>query len=83
MAPTGTLALGYQRISEAQLSNYVDGWVGILTAPLSPVTSELMRRERAGAAGFCSRHSPIPAGPRFPHWSNPLERIASSISTAL
>jgi len=39
------LTLGHQRISEAQLSNYVGGWVGMLTAPLSPVTSELMRRE--------------------------------------
>jgi AcrR family transcriptional regulator len=39
------LARGHQRISEAQLSNYVDGWVGMLTAPLSPATSELMRRE--------------------------------------
>jgi AcrR family transcriptional regulator len=38
-------ARGHQRISEAQLSNYVDGWVGMLTAPLSPATSELMRRE--------------------------------------
>jgi AcrR family transcriptional regulator len=39
------LARGHQRISEAQLSNYVDGWMGMLTAPLSPATSELMRRE--------------------------------------
>jgi AcrR family transcriptional regulator len=39
------LARGHQRISEAQLSNYVDGWVGMLTAPLSPSTSELMPRE--------------------------------------
>jgi AcrR family transcriptional regulator len=37
------LARGHQRISEAQLSNYVDGWVGMLTAPLSPATAELMR----------------------------------------
>jgi AcrR family transcriptional regulator len=41
----GELARGHQRISEAQLSNYVDGWVGMLTAPLSPATSELMRQE--------------------------------------
>jgi AcrR family transcriptional regulator len=39
------LARGHQRISEAQLSNYVDGWVGMLTAPLSPATAELMRDE--------------------------------------
>ncbi len=39
------LARGHQRISEAQLSNYVDGWVGMLTAPLSPVTAALMRAE--------------------------------------
>jgi AcrR family transcriptional regulator len=39
------LARGHQRISEAQLSNYVDGWVGMLTAPLSSATSELMGRE--------------------------------------
>ena len=39
------LARGHQRISEAQLSNYVDGWVGMLTAPLSPATSELMRAD--------------------------------------
>jgi AcrR family transcriptional regulator len=39
------LARGHQRISDAQLSNYVDGWVGMLTAPMSPATSELMRAE--------------------------------------
>jgi AcrR family transcriptional regulator len=39
------LARGHQRISEAQLSNYVDGWVGMLTAPMSPATSALMGRE--------------------------------------
>jgi AcrR family transcriptional regulator len=39
------LARGHQRISEAQLSNYVDGWVGMLTAPLSPATAGLMRSE--------------------------------------
>ena len=39
------LARGHQRISEAQLNNYVDGSVGMLTAPLSPATSALMRRE--------------------------------------
>jgi AcrR family transcriptional regulator len=36
------LARGHQRISDAQLSNYVDGWVGMLTAPMSAATSELM-----------------------------------------
>jgi hypothetical protein len=39
------LARGHQRISEAQLSNYVDGWVGMLTAPMSPGTSGLMGQE--------------------------------------
>jgi len=39
------LTRGHQRISDAQLSNYVDGWVGMLTAPMSPATSELMRRD--------------------------------------
>lgn len=39
------LARGHQRISEAQLSNYVDGWVGMLTAPISPATSGLMARD--------------------------------------
>jgi len=39
------LARGHQRISDAQLSNYVDGWVGMLTAPMSAATSELMRQE--------------------------------------
>jgi hypothetical protein len=39
------LARGHQRISEAQLSNYVDGWVGMLTAPMSPGTSGLMGEE--------------------------------------
>ena len=39
------LARGHQRISEAQLSNYVDGWVGMLTAPLSPATAALMQAE--------------------------------------
>jgi len=42
------LGRGHQRISEAQLNNYVDGWVGMLTAPMSPATSGLMGRERAG-----------------------------------
>lgn len=37
------LARGHQPISDAQLSNYVDGWVGMLTAPMSPVTTGLMR----------------------------------------
>ena len=40
------LARGHQRISEAQLSNYVDGWVGMLTAPMSPDTSTLMGQEQ-------------------------------------
>jgi AcrR family transcriptional regulator len=39
------LARGHQRISEAQLSNYVDGWVGMLTAPMSPETAALMSPE--------------------------------------
>ena len=39
------LARGHQRISEAQLSNYVDGWVGMLTAPMSPGTSGLMGQD--------------------------------------
>jgi AcrR family transcriptional regulator len=39
------LARGHQRISEAQLNNYVDGWVGMLTAPMSSATAELMGRE--------------------------------------
>ena len=38
------LARGHQRISDAQLSNYVDGWVGMLTAPMSAATAELMRQ---------------------------------------
>jgi len=41
------LARGHQRISEAQLNNYVDGWVGMLTAPFSDPTAELMRLEEA------------------------------------
>ena len=39
------LARGHQPISEAQLSNYVDGWVGMLTAPMSPATAALMPLE--------------------------------------
>ncbi|HMD93664.1 MAG TPA: TetR family transcriptional regulator [Trebonia sp.] len=39
------LARGHQRISDAQLSNYVDGWVGMLTAPMSAATSELMHQD--------------------------------------
>jgi AcrR family transcriptional regulator len=35
------LARDRQRTSEAELSNYVDGWVGMLTAPLSAATSAL------------------------------------------
>lgn len=38
----GEHALGSHRISPAQLSNYVDGWVGMLTAPVSEQTVELM-----------------------------------------
>jgi len=34
-----------RRISEGQLNNYVDGWVGMLTAPMSPATSELIEAE--------------------------------------
>ena len=41
------LARGHQRISDAQLSNYVDGWVGMLAAPMSPATAELMARTSA------------------------------------
>jgi AcrR family transcriptional regulator len=41
----GELARGHQRISEAQLSNYVDGWVGMLTAPISAGTAALMGQE--------------------------------------
>lgn len=41
------LARGHQRISDAQLSNYVDGWVGMLTAPMSAATGELMGRDRS------------------------------------
>jgi AcrR family transcriptional regulator len=39
------LARGHQRISDAQLSNYVDGWVGMLTAPMSAATSGLMGQD--------------------------------------
>lgn len=39
------LARGRHHISEAQLSNYVDGWVGMLAAPLSAATAELMGQE--------------------------------------
>ena len=46
------LARGHQRISEAQLSNYVDGWVGMLTAPMSPATSGA---DGPGAGQVCCR----------------------------
>ena len=46
------LARGHQRISEAQLNNYVDGWVGMLTAPMSPATSALMG-QAAGQGVSC------------------------------
>jgi AcrR family transcriptional regulator len=39
------LARGHQQISEAQLNNYVDGWVGMLTAPMSPDTAALMGKD--------------------------------------
>ncbi|WP_262058788.1 TetR/AcrR family transcriptional regulator [Streptomyces sp. STR69] len=32
-------------ISDAQLNNYIDGWVGMLTAPVSAVTYDLMEDE--------------------------------------
>jgi AcrR family transcriptional regulator len=38
----GEHARRQQQISEARLSNYIDGWVGMLTAPLSPATAALM-----------------------------------------
>lgn len=41
----GYLADRDQRVSDAQLSNYVDGWVGMLTAPLSESTVALLARE--------------------------------------
>lgn len=41
----GDHARSRHRISEAQLHNYIDGWVGMLTAPVSPSTSDLMRAE--------------------------------------
>jgi len=40
------LARGHQRISDAQLNNYVDGWVGMLTAPMSSATAALMGQEQ-------------------------------------
>jgi AcrR family transcriptional regulator len=40
------LARGHQPISEAQLNNYVDGWVGMLTAPMSPDTAAFMAKEQ-------------------------------------
>ncbi|MBH0118402.1 TetR/AcrR family transcriptional regulator [Rhodococcus sp. CX] len=33
------------RISEARLSSYVDGWVGMLTAPVSASTSDLLKTD--------------------------------------
>lgn len=44
----GELADREQPISDAQLSNYVDGWVGMLTAPLSAETVLLLEQERSG-----------------------------------
>ncbi|MFC4501585.1 MULTISPECIES: TetR/AcrR family transcriptional regulator [Streptomyces] len=44
----GDHARSRHRISDAMLNNYIDGWVGMLTAPVSPVTSDLMEEE-AGA----------------------------------
>jgi AcrR family transcriptional regulator len=41
----GDHARSRHRISEAQLNNYIDGWVGMLTAPVSAVTSDLMEEE--------------------------------------
>jgi AcrR family transcriptional regulator len=38
----GALARSGARISEAQLHNYVDGWVGMLTAPVSYETRALL-----------------------------------------
>lgn len=40
-----------QRTSEAQLSNYVDGWVGMLTAPLSESTRTLLAEEESSRKG--------------------------------
>lgn len=41
----GALARSGHRISDAQLNNYVDGWVGMLTAPVSASTSALMKAD--------------------------------------
>ena len=41
----GDHARSRQSISDAQLNNYIDGWVGMLTAPVSPATSDLMEDE--------------------------------------
>lgn len=41
----GDHARSEHRISVAQLNNYIDGWVGMLTAPVSPSTSDLMEVE--------------------------------------
>lgn len=43
----GEHARSRHRISEAQLSNYIDVWVGMLTAPISDATRSLMTREDA------------------------------------
>lgn len=45
----GEHARSRQRISEAQLNNYVDGWIGMLTAPLSPSTRALLESEARAA----------------------------------
>jgi AcrR family transcriptional regulator len=40
----GEQARAGHRISETQLHNYVDAWVGLLTAPVSEETAALLRR---------------------------------------
>lgn len=41
----GAQARSAHRISDAQLNNYIDGWAGMLSAPMSSTTAELMVEE--------------------------------------
>jgi len=41
----GEQARAAHHISELQIHNYVDGWVGMLTAPVSPETAALLTRQ--------------------------------------
>ncbi len=65
-------------LSEAQLHNYVDTWVGMLTAPVSYETRALMAERRRLNAN-CRRRFRVRAGRRSVASSSPISRSTASV----